>query len=187
MLISDRSFNYCSPRLILDDLLTVGQSYTFSVWVKLSENVSGTSQIVIKSIVGGSPVYTNVSTAVTASNQDWVQLSGNYTHSTVDNTAGTDIFVYIKGPSSPNSGKEYYIDDFSIVTQGSAPVSFISDTLVLQIEVWGSCFRLQHSFGLIVSVATSRQRRTVDFRLSHAFAMAAVGAFVARLAVSNVA
>ena len=52
---------------------------------------------------------------------------------------------------------------------------------------WGSCFRLQHSFGLIVSVATSRQRRTVDFRLSHAFAMAAVGAFVARLAVSNVA
>ncbi len=135
LLISDRSFNYSSPRLILDDLLTVGQSYTFSVWVKLSENVSGTSQIVIKSIVGGSPVYTNVSTAVTASNQDWVQLSGNYTHSTVDNTAGTDIFVYIKGPSSPNSGKEYYIDDFSIVTQGSAPVSFISDTLVLQIEV----------------------------------------------------
>ena len=135
LFISDRSFNYSSPRLVLDDLLTVGQSYTFSVWVKLGENVSGTSQIVIKSIIGGSPVYTNVSTAVTASNQDWVQLSGNYTHSNVDNTAGTDIFVYIKGPSSPNSGKEYYIDDFSIVTQGSAPVSFISDTLVLQIEV----------------------------------------------------
>ncbi|MDG1938166.1 MAG: endo-1,4-beta-xylanase [Pseudomonadales bacterium] len=135
LFISDRSFNYSSPRLILDDLLTVGQSYTFSVWVKLSENVSGTSQIVIKSFIGGSPVYTNVSTAVTASNQDWVQLSGNYTHSNVDNTSGTDIFVYIKGPSSPNSDKEYYIDDFSIVTQGSAPVSFLNETLTLQIAV----------------------------------------------------
>ena len=41
----------------------------------------------------------------------------------------------------------------------------------------GSCFRLQHSFRLIVLLASSRQRRTVDFRLSHAFAMAAVGAF----------
>ena len=135
LFISDRSFNYSSPRLVLDDLLTVGQTYTFSVWVKLAAGVSGTSSITIKSIIGGSPVYTNVTTAVTASDQEWVQLSGNYTHLMVDNTSGTDIFVYIKGPSNPNSGKEYYIDDFSIVAQGSPPVSFINDALILQIQV----------------------------------------------------
>lgn len=115
---SDRAFNYSSPRFYLNGLLTVGETYTFSVWVRLAEGVSGTSRIAIKRTLNGAATYSN-SPAITASNADWQQITWNYTHSASD-----DTFVYIKGPTSPASGKEFYIDDFSIVPQGSAPVDF---------------------------------------------------------------
>ena len=37
LLISDRTSNWHSPKLVLTNLLTVGESYTFYVWVKLSD------------------------------------------------------------------------------------------------------------------------------------------------------
>ena len=130
LFVSDRLFNYSSPRLFLNNALTVGQTYTFSVWVKLAAGVSGTSQLTVKSSVGGSPIYTNVTAAVTASDEEWVQLSGDYTHTAVD-----DIFVYVKGPTNPGSRKAYYIDDFSLQTQGSPPVSFSTDSFILEVPV----------------------------------------------------
>jgi len=128
LFISDRQFNYSAPKLVLDGLLTVGQTYTFSVWVKLAAGVSGTAQIAIKKFIGGSASYNNFPAAVTASDGSWTQVTGNYTHVAVDDTGGDDIIVYVKGPTSPSNGKEYYIDDFSILTQGTTPIDF--DALV---------------------------------------------------------
>ncbi|MDG1938162.1 MAG: thrombospondin type 3 repeat-containing protein, partial [Pseudomonadales bacterium] len=84
----------------------------------LADGVSGTSRIAIKRTLSGAASYSN-SPAVTAFANNWVQLTWDYTHSASD-----DTFVYIKGPVSPASGKEFYIDDFYIVPQGSPVVDF---------------------------------------------------------------
>ena len=118
LLISNRTLNWHSPKLVLTNLLTVGESYTFYVWVKLSEGISGTTQLTIKNT--DQNTYNNLTSAVTASNLEWIQLSADYTHETSDN-----MFLYVKGPIvNDGVGGDYYIDDFSLVSQGLPPVDF---------------------------------------------------------------
>ena len=118
MLISDRTSNWHSPKLVLTNLLTVGESYTFYVWVKLSDGISGTSQLIIKNT--DQNTYTNLTSEVTASDEEWIQLTADYTHELSDN-----MFLYVKGPVvNDGVGGDYYIDDFSLVEQGLPPVDF---------------------------------------------------------------
>ena len=120
LLTSNRDFNYSSPRLFLDGLLTNGETYTFYVSVKLAANVSGTSDITIKSTLNGNITYTSLlDTPLTISDNEWTQLSGDFTY-----TGSDQIFVYIKGPTLASGGGDFYIDDFSLVPQGSTPVNF---------------------------------------------------------------
>ena len=91
LLISDRTLNWHSPKLVLTNLLTVGESYTFNVWVKLSDGVSGTTQLTIKNT--DLNTYNNLTSSVDASNEEWIQLSADYTHESSDN-----MFLYVKGP-----------------------------------------------------------------------------------------
>jgi hypothetical protein len=50
----------------------------------------------------------------------WTLLTGNYTPTNQD-----DLFVFVKGPNVGNGVvSDFYIDDFSLVTQGSAEVDF---------------------------------------------------------------
>ena len=118
LLISDRTLNWHSPKLVLTNLLTVGESYTFYVWVKLSTGISGTTQLTIKNT--DQNTYNNLTSTVTASDEEWIQLSADYTHETSEN-----MFLYVKGPVVNNGiGGDYYIDDFSLVSQGLPPVDF---------------------------------------------------------------
>ena len=118
LLISDRTLNWHSPKLVLTNLLTVGESYTFNVWVKLSDGVSGTTQLTIKNT--DLNTYNNLTSSVDASNEEWIQLSADYTHESSDN-----MFLYVKGPVvNDGIGGDYFIDDFSLVSQGSAPIDF---------------------------------------------------------------
>ena len=118
LLISDRTLNWHSPKLVLTNLLTVGESYTFNVWVKLSDGVSGTTQLTIKNT--DLNTYNNLTSSVDASDEEWIQLSADYTHESSDN-----MFLYVKGPVVNNGiGGDYFIDDFSLVSQGSAPIDF---------------------------------------------------------------
>ena len=125
---SGRTVNYHSPRIFLNDLLTVGETYTFYVWVKLAEG-SGPVQLVVKSTVNAATetgedqiTYTNLASE-TATANGWVQLKDDYTH-----TQNDQSFLYVKGPSVINEqGVDYFIDDFSLVTQGTGEVDF-SDT-----------------------------------------------------------
>ena len=117
LMITDRELNWHSAKLVLDNLLELGQSYTFYVWVKLAEGFSGTSQITIKNT--SLNTYTSVTTNVAVSDQQWTLLSGDYTYSTPDN-----LFVYVKGPTMDDGGGDYFIDDFSLVPQGSSEVDF---------------------------------------------------------------
>ena len=119
-----RTKNFHSPRIFLNNLLTVGETYTFFVWVKLAVG-SGTVQLTVKSTVNGATTaenadtYTNLASA-TASANDWVLLTDNYTH-----TQNDQSFLYVKGPDVVNNiGVDYYIDNFSLVNIGENEVDF---------------------------------------------------------------
>jgi len=130
--IANRTLNYSSPRLFLDGLLTVGETYTFYVNVKLAQNVFGTSDITIKSTLNGDVVYTNLlETPLNVSNSEWTLLSGDYTY-----TGSDQIFVYIKGPTMASGGGDFFIDDFSLVPQGSEPVNFTNITDIVDIGAY---------------------------------------------------
>ena len=118
LLITDRTLNWHSPKLVLTNLLNVGESYTFNVWVKLSEGISGNSQLTIKNTDLNE--YYNLTSPISVSDDEWTQLSADYTHESTDN-----MFLYVKGPAvSDGVGGDYYIDDFSIVEQGLPPFDF---------------------------------------------------------------
>ena len=124
---SNRQYDYSSPRLFLDGLLTVDNTYTFYANVKLATGVSGTSNITIKITLNGDDTYTNLyDPPLQVSSENWTQLSGDFTY-----TGSDQIFVYIKGPTQAQGGGDFYIDDFSLVPQGSPPVNFndISDVV----------------------------------------------------------
>ena len=130
LLTTDRTENWHSPRIILNDLLTVGESYTIYIWVKLAEGVSGTSQLTVKNIDETS--YDNLTSQVEVSNQEWTQLTADYTYADQANS-----FLYVKGPLTEDGvGGDYYIDDFSIVAQGSSPVDFTNADDIVDIGAY---------------------------------------------------
>lgn len=130
LLTTDRTANWHSPKLVLTDLLTVGDTYDFYVWVKLAEGVSGASQLTIKNT--DENTYDNLTSQVNVSDQDWTQLTANYTY-----TDQANLFLYVKGPATENGvGGDYYIDDFSLVTEGSQPVDFTNIDDVVDIGAY---------------------------------------------------
>jgi hypothetical protein len=130
LLTKDRTANWHSPRLVLSGMMTVGETYTFNVWVKLAEGETGNSQITIKNT--DTNEYVNVTDQVQVSDQEWTLVSGDFTYEQENN-----MFVYVKGPSVVNGvGAEYYIDDFSLVLQGSPPVDFNSSGDIIDIGAY---------------------------------------------------
>ena len=130
LLTTDRTANWHSPKLVLTDLLTVGETYDFYVWVKLAEGVSGTSQLTIKNT--DEDTYNNLTSQIDVSNQHWTQLTASYTY-----TDQANLFLYVKGPLTENEvGGDYYIDDFSLVIQGSSPVDFTNTDDIVDIGAY---------------------------------------------------
>lgn len=135
LFVSNRAANWHSPRIYLNDLLTVGNTYTFYVSVKLPPGASGTADLTIRSDVAGSdPVYTSFyPSPVAVSDEDWTILKADYTHSSEPD----NFWFYVKGPSVVDEvGSDFYIDDFSLVPQGSAPVDFMNSNDVVDIGAY---------------------------------------------------
>jgi hypothetical protein len=133
--VSGRTANWHSPRIYLDNLLTVGETYTFYVYVKLTLGSSGTADLTIRSDVAGlDPVYSSLlSNPVTVSDQSWTLLSGDYTHASEPDS----FWFYVKGPSVVDGeAASFYIDDFSLVSQGSGPVDFSSSENIIDIGAY---------------------------------------------------
>ena len=115
---TERTANWHSPRIVLNNLLDQGESYTFYIWVKLAEGETGTTQLTIKDTDENE--YYNLTEAIEASDQQWTLLTADFTHDISNN-----FFLYVKGPPVQSGiGADYYIDDFSLVTQGSQAVDF---------------------------------------------------------------
>jgi len=139
LLVSGRSQNYSSARLYLDGVLTIGETYSFSAWIKLPDGASGSTKATIRTKTGDeAPVYIDWTTSdredntLIASDSEWTRISGDYTH----NSAVDSIFVYIKGPQSVDGLFDYYIDDVYIIPQGSTPPSFGSNTDIVDIGAY---------------------------------------------------
>ena len=133
--VSGRTANWHSPRIYLDNLLTVGETYTFYVSVKLTPGSSGTADLTIRSDFADSgSVYNSLlSNPVTVSDQSWTLLSGDYTHASEPET----FWFYVKGPSVVDGeAASFYIDDFSLVSQGSGPVDFSSSENIIDIGAY---------------------------------------------------
>ena len=133
--VSGRTANWHSPRIYLDDLLTLGETYTFYVSVKLTPGSSGTADLTIRSDVAGSdPLYNSLlSSSVAVSDESWTQLSGDYTHDSEPDS----FWFYVKGPSAVNEeAASFYIDDFSLVLQGSGPLDFSNSENIVDIGAY---------------------------------------------------
>jgi len=116
--VTNRTANWHSPKLILDNLLDVGETYTFYVWVKLASGGSGNAQITIKNTALNT--YTSVTTSTAVNDQGWTLLTGDFTYPSNDS-----MFAYVKGPNVGDGVvSDFYIDDFTLVPQGSAEVDF---------------------------------------------------------------
>ena len=116
--VTNRTANWHSPKLVLDNLLDVGETYTFYVWVKLASGGSGNAQITIKNTALNT--YTSVTTSTAVNDQGWTLLSGDFTYPSNDS-----MFAYVKGPNVGDGVvSDFYIDDFTLVPQGSAEVDF---------------------------------------------------------------
>ena len=126
----DRTANWHSPRIVLNNLLDQGETYTFYIWVKLAEGETGTSQLTIKDTDQNE--YYNLTEAIEVSDQEWTLLTADFTHNISNN-----FFLYVKGPPVQGGvGASYYIDDFSLVNEGSPAVDFENSGDVVDIGAY---------------------------------------------------
>ena len=127
---TDRTANWHSPRIVLNNLLDQGETYTFYIWVKLAEGETGTAQLTIKDTDENE--YYNLTEPIEASDQEWTLLTADFTHDISNN-----LFLYVKGPPVQGGvGADYYIDDFSLVNQGSPAVDFENSGDIIDIGAY---------------------------------------------------
>ena len=113
-----RTQNWHSAKFDLSSL-DANQSYTIYLWVKNTQP-NGTAQLTVRETIGDAITYNNITSPIEISNNEWSLLHADYTHSQNDSS-----FLYVKGPPVVNgTGVDYFIDNFSLVSQGSPEVDF---------------------------------------------------------------
>lgn len=122
-----RTKNFHSARFTIDQLIA-GNNYTIYIYAKLPEGASGTAEILLRKIENGSGTSIPLDSPVQISSSQWTLLKVNYTHSNMDSNS----YIFVKGPAVNNNiGVDYYLDDFSLVTEGNNEVEFgtLGDTV----------------------------------------------------------
>lgn len=115
-----RTKNFHSARFTVDQLV-IGNTYTIYIYAKLPSGASGTAEVLIRKINGSTAASISLGPAVQVSSSQWTLLEVNYTHSSMDSNS----YIFLKGPAvSNNVGVDYYLDDFSLVAQGTNEVDF---------------------------------------------------------------
>ena len=122
-----RTKNFHSARFTIDQLIA-GNNYTIYIYAKLPEGASGTAEILLRKIENGSGTSISLDSPVQISSSQWTLLKVDYTHSSMDSNS----YIFVKGPAVNNNiGVDYYLDDFSLVTEGNNEVEFgpLGDTV----------------------------------------------------------
>ena len=114
-----RTKNWHSAKFDLSSLV-VDENYTIYLWVKNTQP-NGTAQLTVRETINGAPSYNNITSPIEISSNEWTLLSADYTHQNYSD------FLYVKGPPVVNgTGVDFFIDNFSLVSQGSPEVDFTS-------------------------------------------------------------
>ena len=125
-----RTQNWHSAKFDLSSL-DANQSYTIYLWVKNTQP-NGTAQLTVRETIGDAVTYNNITNPIEINNNEWSLLHADYTHSQNDNS-----FLYVKGPPIVNGiGVDYFIDNFSLVSQGSPEVDFSSTGDIVDIGAY---------------------------------------------------
>ena len=145
-----RTKNWHSSKFDLSNLV-VDKNYTIYLWVKNTQP-TGTAQLTVRETVGANFSYNNITNPIEINNNEWTLLSADYTH-----TQNDDSFLYVKGPPVVDgAGVDYFIDNFSLVSQGSPEVDFSSVGNIvdigayeyiepsLSIDEWGNEMKSHH-------------------------------------------
>ena len=112
-----RTKNWHSAKFDLSGL-EINENYTIYLWVKNTQ-ASGTAQLTVRETIDGAASYNNITNTIEISNNEWTLLSADYTHQNFSD------FLYVKGPPVVDeTGVDFFIDNFSLVSQGSPEVDF---------------------------------------------------------------
>lgn len=105
---SQREAEWQGPALTITELVTVGQEYEMSAWIKTDSEEAITVQLSTQIGEGSSASYQNLSSVTLSAADDWVQVVGSYRY---DTDGGGYIALYFE---SPLVEANFYIDDVSI-------------------------------------------------------------------------
>lgn len=116
--VTGRAANSDGPSVNLKDMVTVGNEYTTTVWVKLISPAS--AQLKLTALVNDTtPYYVSLATQTVNAGGDWVKLEGTYRY------LNKDVTLYVESPNS--AAASYYIDDFSFVNTGLQTIVPLKD------------------------------------------------------------
>jgi glucuronoarabinoxylan endo-1,4-beta-xylanase len=104
----ERTANWQGIKQSLWGKLVEGKPYRISGWIRLDNAPSGTVALSVEQQDDGGTNYHNVASA-TATNDDWIQLSGEFTLKVTGALSVLD--VYFEGPEP---GVDFYVDDVSV-------------------------------------------------------------------------
>ncbi|MDQ2087270.1 endo-1,4-beta-xylanase, partial [Herbivorax sp. ANBcel31] len=102
------STQYNGPILDVMGKMHRGHRYQLSAWVKMAPEQTPTSLRI--SVQSGSATFTNVSEDVTATDEEWVKLSGEFTLGVTPSV----LNAYVETPEVPDDDVTFYMDDFVI-------------------------------------------------------------------------
>jgi glucuronoarabinoxylan endo-1,4-beta-xylanase len=105
---SERTANWQGIKQSLWGKLVEGKPYRISGWIRLDNAPSGPVALSVEQQDDGGTNYHNVASA-TATNDAWVQLSGEFTLNVTGALSVLD--VYFEGPAQ---GVDFYVDDVSV-------------------------------------------------------------------------
>ncbi len=153
MKVFGRTKNWHSAKFDLSSLV-VDENYTIYLWVKNTQP-NGTAQLIVRETIDGTASYNNITSPIEISSNEWTLLIADYTHQNYSD------FLYVKGPPVVNgTGVDFFIDNFSLVSQGSPEVDFNTvDDIVdigayeyiepsLGIDEWGNEIKSHHDITL---------------------------------------
>ncbi|MDC2891055.1 carbohydrate binding domain-containing protein [Psychrosphaera algicola] len=107
-LITGRSSGWHAPIYTITDKLVVGDTYYFSIWVKLVEETAENMKLSLKVVDDSGDNYITIANA-SVDNTAWVELTAEYVHAS--DGPETQVIVYVESDSPTAS---YYIDSLKI-------------------------------------------------------------------------
>ncbi|MDC2891054.1 carbohydrate binding domain-containing protein [Psychrosphaera algicola] len=108
--VTDRTDGWNGAAISFGDKLIVGHTYSVSVWVKMANVDSSNVSLTVKVADDDGDHYNGIGSTI-ATNTDWVELTGEYTHAPIG-TETAEPYIYIEGA---DAGVEYYVDSLVVI------------------------------------------------------------------------